>query len=564
MKAAKRRKAGIGIRDSGAGKSDEREASSSAPVLIDRRLVPIDAIHVPADNFRRGDHDGKAIEGLMASMRSAGQQLPIRLRPWNQTGTWSMVFGFRRLEAARRLGWAEIVADCHATPITDREVFMIRAIENLHRLDLDPVEEAAAVCQLLESVTGRASFAPGAMDAHETVDVPASAIQEVAAMLARSQTWVRERIIFARLSPKVRESLASGRLPLGHARELAKLADPKAQEELLDYFERREDGSGGRDLEYCKRCVAERLRTLKGTKFRVDVAWAGKRDCLSCPHNSAQAHSLFTTGGESELADARCLDGACYEVKFEAAERAVQKAVETAQDRQIPTTKLGLAMVATEGLKLAVVERAILRARGELPGGKAGTGIRDSGAAETAERKHNAAVDDWQETATRAVLKKAIKSPESLAALLLGCEFYNMFNKWDGSEATSDAMLKAEPILDLIGKTDEKSRPTLTLRLMAVYVLAKRLARETTGVPQQIDSLHPALVAEIARRWQIKLPPIPGSEAAAATKVRTCRVCGCTENMACIDKKTGQPCRWVAKDLCSACKGKKAKKRVTR
>jgi len=46
----------------------------------------------------------------------------------------------------------------------------------------------------------------------------------------------------------------------------------------------------------------------------------------------------------------------------------------------------------------------------------------------------------------------------------------------------------------------------------------------------------------------------------AKNKIRTCRVCGCTDNMPCVYLKTGFTCRWVAKDLCSACQVKDSHK----
>ncbi|MDD5081747.1 MAG: hypothetical protein PHU08_00095 [Dehalococcoidales bacterium] len=48
---------------------------------------------------------------------------------------------------------------------------------------------------------------------------------------------------------------------------------------------------------------------------------------------------------------------------------------------------------------------------------------------------------------------------------------------------------------------------------------------------------------EPVSRWELQLPE----------PVRRCRVCGCTENNACIDRRTGEPCHWVEADLCSNC-----------
>jgi len=482
-----------------------------------RRRVPVDRIFsAPADNFR-ADRDAAAFGELVQSMAEVGQLMPIQLHPATDgEDQFDLVFGCRRLAAARNLGWTEILADCHPQRLDPREVYRLRAVENLQRENLSPLEEATAVYALLAEVTGIKRFAPAEIDAERSVDLKPESIREVATLIGKSEAWVRDRAILVRLSPKVREAVGRGLLPLGHARELAKLADPKDQDDLLGAFERREDGSGGSDIEKCRRLVAERMRTLKGTRFRLDIPFAGHAACLDCPHNSARAMALFTTGGKTELEEARCLDGACWAEKSESAERLLAKAVAEAEKRKSAATPLGLSPIMPEGLKTAALIREVKKRRGELPAGKAETGNGERGTGNAAERKRNAAIDEWHEIATRAVLKKALKHPESLAALQLGCEFYDMFNKWEGREATADTLLKAEPILDLIGKTDEKTIPDMTRRLFAVYGLAQRLARETTGMPEWLCSLHPALVAEIAKRWQIKLPPIPGSQAEAA------------------------------------------------
>lgn len=51
----------------------------------------------------------------------------------------------------------------------------------------------------------------------------------------------------------------------------------------------------------------------------------------------------------------------------------------------------------------------------------------------------------------------------------------------------------------------------------------------------------------------LKHAGIPIAEGAAVATVRSCRLCGCTENRACVDPRDGQPCAWAGPDLCTAC-----------
>jgi hypothetical protein len=67
--------------------------------------------------------------------------------------------------------------------------------------------------------------------------------------------------------------------------------------------------------------------------------------------------------------------------------------------------------------------------------------------------------------------------------------------------------------------------------------------------PKSIPELRQAIAA-IEHREVIRV------HVSRRPAVRTCRVCGCTDNRACVDAATGDACYWVDKDLCSACEGK--------
>jgi ParB/RepB/Spo0J family partition protein len=474
-----------------------------APAL-QRRRVPVNRIFsAPEKNFR-GEPDGAALGELVQSMAEVGQLMPVQLHPATDgEDQWDVVFGYRRLSAARNLGWMEILADCHPQRLDPREVYRLRAVENLQRENLSPLEEATAVYALLAEVTGIKRFAPAEIDAERSVDLKPESVREVAALIGKSEAWVRDRAVLIRLSPKVREAVGRGLLPLGHARELAKLADPKDQDDLLGAFERREDGSGGSDIERCRRLVAERMRTLKGTRFRLDVPFAGHAACLDCPHNSVKAMALFTTGGKTELEEARCLDGSCFAEKSESAERLFQKAVAEAEKRKLAATPLGISPVLPDGLKTAAVIRELKKRRGELPAAQPKDGPPPRQADGPQDRLRTA-VTRWRAAAAEKIWQAARQDPLRTAALFLALQVNDFGNwPWEPPDAmAADLRRKAKLIVIDVARADAG----------AIRRLGARLARIELAAPAGLDQVDATLLGDVAAGWEVKIEAPPTIE----------------------------------------------------
>jgi ParB family chromosome partitioning protein len=118
--------------------------------------------------------------------------------------------GERRWRAAERAGLTEIAAIVRDTPDTD--LLRDALIENLHRQQLDPLEEAAAYQQLLDDF--------GAT--HE----------QLAQRIGRSRPHISNTLRLLNLPPAVQKRVAAGVLSAGHARALLGLGDTQAQERL--------------------------------------------------------------------------------------------------------------------------------------------------------------------------------------------------------------------------------------------------------------------------------------------------------------------------------------------
>ena len=108
------------------------------------RLVPIEEIETNPDQPRRSVGD---LEELTKSIQSKGVLEPILVRPMD-SGRFRIIAGERRFRAALEAGLAEV--PCIELDVPDNEVLEIALIENLHRRDLHPFEEAAGYASLSE------------------------------------------------------------------------------------------------------------------------------------------------------------------------------------------------------------------------------------------------------------------------------------------------------------------------------------------------------------------------------------------------------------------------------
>src|SRR5690349_20830734 len=161
----------------------------------------------------RSVFDEEALAELVHSIREFGLMQPIVVRalPGESTPRYQLVMGERRWRAAQEAGLATIPAIVRETG--DDNMLRDALLENIHRVQLNPLEEAAAYQQLLDEfgVT------------HD----------ELAARIGRSRPLITNMIRLLRLPIAVQRRVAAGVLSAGHARALLALeAGPEAQEEL--------------------------------------------------------------------------------------------------------------------------------------------------------------------------------------------------------------------------------------------------------------------------------------------------------------------------------------------
>jgi ParB family chromosome partitioning protein len=170
--------------------------------------VPVGQI-TPNPKQPRQHFDDEALAELKTSIGAFGLLQPIVVRKVD-TGKYELVMGERRWRAAREVGLDVIPAIVRDT--TDDAMLRDALLENLHRQQLNPLEEAAAYQQLLQEFG----------TTHE----------ELAGRIGRSRSQVSNTIRLLNLPVAVQRRVAAGVLSAGHARALLGAQDADTQDEL--------------------------------------------------------------------------------------------------------------------------------------------------------------------------------------------------------------------------------------------------------------------------------------------------------------------------------------------
>lgn len=222
--------------------------------------LPVSAIE-PNAKQPRHVFDEEALEELKSSIQEVGFLQPIVVREIGD-GRYELVMGERRWRAAQAVGRDSIPAIIRDTP--DDAMLRDALLENIHRANLNPLEEAAAYQQLLEEF--------GAT--HE----------ELARRIGRSRPQISNTIRLLNLPAPVQRRVAAGVLSAGHARALLGLDDGDTQEQLA------------------LRIVAEGL-SVRATEELVSLAIADGPAKKAAPTRRAKVHAPALNDLADRLSD---------------------------------------------------------------------------------------------------------------------------------------------------------------------------------------------------------------------------------------------------------------------
>lgn len=193
----------------------QREAAPQAPAPASTsglRHLAIEAISPGADQPRKR-FDAERLRELAESIRHHGILQPIVVTPVpGSPGEYTIIAGERRWRAAQLAGLQQVPVIVRNTPESER--LELAVIENLQRQDLDPIEEAQALRQLM--------------------DMKGYTQEQVAERIGKDRSTVANILRLLHLPLRVQAMVHGGALGMGHARALLGLDDPAAIVELAE------------------------------------------------------------------------------------------------------------------------------------------------------------------------------------------------------------------------------------------------------------------------------------------------------------------------------------------
>ena len=226
----------------------EAQKSLATDLLIDE----ISPNHLQPRNY----FDDKKLNALMSSIKEHGVLQPVVVQKVD--AGFELIVGERRWRASKKLGLKKIPAVIRE--VNDEQSLEIAIIENIHRQDLNPIEEAEAYARLSNEF---------------------ELTQEmVAEKVGKSRTAVANILRLLKLSRNIKEDLISEKISMGHARALLGLEESKQMETLRNE-------------------IIKQDLTVRQTESRVNKL---KKGVLDKPITQTINKDIFTKDLEKDLA----------------------------------------------------------------------------------------------------------------------------------------------------------------------------------------------------------------------------------------------------------------------
>lgn len=262
-----------------------------SPDVVHQALLPVNKITPSATNPRKRITD-EMIDELAESISKVGILQPILVRPHKQLEIYEIVAGECRYRAAVRAGLETIPATIR--DLTDLEALELQVLENLHRNDLHPMEEAEGFRQLLDSNGYTAAT--------------------LAEKIGKSKAYVYASLKLCELCQAGRDAFFEGKLTASTALLVARIPGQKLQAEALekitapDYY--------GATPSYRRAAeIVQRNFTTNLDDAIFDEADPGllpeAGSCIDCPKLSGNAREIFPDIKSADV----CTDTACFQRK---------------------------------------------------------------------------------------------------------------------------------------------------------------------------------------------------------------------------------------------------------
>ena len=483
--------------------------------------------------------DGQRLDAIKASIEACGQLQPVRVyeRGSDQKDSkhkepYILGFGARRCKAMELLGRTTIQAIIFPQS-SDAQIAQARAVENLHRQDITPLEEVQAVADVLEAIKADPAFTGDPYD-------------EAAARLGCEPTWVRDRDYLHRLTKPVQKFALRTGIPAGHLRELAKVGDPREQmrlacesigaqahvfpaekEERLEkwqqesqerFFAALDDGKVQRwPLIQLKDQVAKVRLSLRQIPwhFEQPVVFGSTklRKCAGCPHNSETDRTLFGIDEDAANPQGFCLHPACYNAKYsavEAVKEQIFKKINSKDDQSPASIRKFSPEWIKEATVVGYVQRQLEKAKAKGNGKSAASPEPDVRPPDPRQRhisalqQYSQLVTDWHKTAFATLWKAINREPfhQMSWCLLMGIATFHQQPRLELVDDQPVLPPLPESIEQMIRQAFKCNRSVWTAILKG-----QRLVDPFELEP--LDFIHPRAMELLAEATGAKLEPIP-------------------------------------------------------
>jgi ParB/RepB/Spo0J family partition protein len=245
----------------------------------------------PSPWNRKPDGNGELKE-LTTNIRAEGILVPLIVRPIPdgdpESARLEIVAGHRRAAAAKEAGLLEV--PCVIRVMDDQEAKKVQVIENLHRKNLNPMEEAKAF---------------------HTLHREGTTIQALAENVGKDAKYVYRSLELLKLPAEAIAALESGAISAAHGHQLARVG-AKQIEAAVKFATTPDYHKNCPTVEDLKHYIGMKVeKNLAGAPWDKSVPYATKVACKGCPSNTANQSMLFE-GATSGY----CTNGQCFASKL--------------------------------------------------------------------------------------------------------------------------------------------------------------------------------------------------------------------------------------------------------
>lgn len=236
----------------------------------------------------RKHFDPARMQELTESVQHNGVLVPVLLCLGSKEGLYRLIAGERRLRAAQSVGLKTIPARVVEAPHEKLEELQV--LENLHRANLGPIEEARAFKNLL--------------------DAGSHSIEGLAQRVDKSVKYIARSVRLLELPQAAVSSIEAGNLSPEHGHQILRISEDK-REKLVEWALTPKWGGVIPTIHELKQEISRRIeRDLFRACFPKDKEYAGAMACAVCPFNTGNQNVLFE-GAEA----GKCTNGTCFTKK---------------------------------------------------------------------------------------------------------------------------------------------------------------------------------------------------------------------------------------------------------